>query len=324
MRTKPKHPLYLGGFLCLLLQGQQARTQQIIEGIAAHVGDDVVLLSDVQKRLVRLAQLPNASKMTKAGKEEMALSSLIDDKLVAQEVRRLKIDVSETEIDDVVSRMSTQNKMDPVQFKEALRMQGMTMDQYREQIRNQLIKMRLVQSKVKNDVQIPEEDVRALYWERARAVDGTFKLRTSHILFKLAPGASAEEEAQAHEKIEIVRKELKAGSSFADLAQKYSEGPSASRGGDLGVFGRGQMVASFENAAYTATIGEMTGPVRTPFGLHLIWVVEKVPVEKGVYEKMAAQLRQELTNREIERLFRNYIKGLRSKTWISHRAKTSK
>ncbi len=296
-----------------------ASAGEIIEGIVAHVGNEVVLLSDVKKRVARMEQSPNASQMSLEEKEALALSSLIDDRLVAQEVKRLKIDVSEAEVDGVVKRMGAQNQMNPAQFQQALEMQGITMKQYRQQIKDQLIKMRLVQSKVKNEVQIPDEDVRALYRERTRMTEGVYKLRASHILFKLEPGASAEEENRANDKVQKVLAELAAGAAFDAMAKQYSEGPSAPQGGDLGFFGPGQMVPAFEKAAYAAEVKTVTGPVRTPFGMHLIWVADKLPMEKESYEKVAPVLRQELTNREMERLFRSYINNLREKSWISRR-----
>lgn len=323
MNTKWTPRLTLLALLCCFT-ATALNAGEIIEGIAAHVGKDVVLLSDVQKRLARMAKMPNASKLSDEEKHAMALETLIDDLLVSQEVKRLKIDVSEAEIDGVVSRMGAQNKMDPMQFQQALQMQGITLTQYRKQIRDQLIKMRLVQSKVKNEVQISDEDVRALYLERARSVEGTYQLRASHILFKLEPDATPERTELVDRKVQQVLAALAAGASFEAMARQYSEGPSASRGGDLGVFGPGQMVPTFEKAAYEAQLNAVAGPVRTPFGMHLIWVAEKLPVEKETYEKMAPALREELTNREMERLFRSYISNLRSKTWINRQVASVK
>jgi peptidyl-prolyl cis-trans isomerase C len=84
------------------------------------------------------------------------------------------------------------------------------------------------------------------------------KIRASHIL--------VEKQSQALKALE----ELKAGADFRELARKYSICPSAKRGGDLGQFDRGQMVREFEQAAFTLRIGEVSGPVRTKFGYHII------------------------------------------------------
>ena len=316
-RTLKKHSKRLGAllitFLCL---PSVSWSDKVIEQIVAHVGAQVILLSDVQARLVRMDKMPQFENLSSAEKENACLESLIDEHLVAQEVQRLKIDVSPEEVDGVVQRMRTQNRMNEFQFEQALMSQGMNLEQYREQIKKQLIKMRLVQTKVKNQVQIPEEDIRALYLQRTRDQEGAFELKASHILIKLAPGASEAEVLGAQVKVKQAQEALQK-LTFVQAAQQYSEGPSGPSGGALGVFGRGQMVPAFEKAAFEAPVGEVVGPVRTAFGYHLIWVQERVAAVVPAYESVLPALRQELTDREMERLFYNYIKGLRQKSWIS-------
>ena len=84
------------------------------------------------------------------------------------------------------------------------------------------------------------------------------KIRASHIL--------VDKQSQALQVLE----ELKAGRGFEELARKYSTCPSAKRGGDLGFFGRGQMVKEFERAAFALRVGEVSSPVKTQFGYHII------------------------------------------------------
>ncbi|MEM0343111.1 MAG: peptidylprolyl isomerase [Thermoplasmata archaeon] len=89
------------------------------------------------------------------------------------------------------------------------------------------------------------------------------QVRASHIL------VSTEEEAK-----ELMAK-LRAGADFAELARKHSECPSGRRGGDLGWFGKGQMVKEFEKAAFDGAKGSVVGPVKTEFGWHLIKVTDQ-------------------------------------------------
>jgi peptidyl-prolyl cis-trans isomerase C len=84
------------------------------------------------------------------------------------------------------------------------------------------------------------------------------------------------------------------------------------------------MVPAFEKAAFEAPVGQVVGPVRTAFGYHLIWVQERVAAVVPSYESVLPALRQELTDREMERLFYNYIKGLRQRSWISKTADLKK
>ena len=244
--------------MCLPSGNAWCLSQEVIEQIQAHVGSDVVLYSDVQKRLSQMEKMPQFAKLTPVEKETICLDSLIDERLVSQEVRRLNIDVSDKEIDGVVERMQAQNRMDAFQFEQALMSQGMNLKQYRKQIKKQLIKMRLVQTKVKNQVQIPEEDIRALYLERHRLEADSFDIRASHILVKLAPGGSDSEEATAQAKIWKLKKPFK-----RFLLQK----PLKSTVKDprvlmvvLLVFLVGQNGAGLEAAAFAAPVGKLSDP----------------------------------------------------------------
>jgi peptidyl-prolyl cis-trans isomerase D len=96
------------------------------------------------------------------------------------------------------------------------------------------------------------------------------QVKARHILIKVAPEASAEEIEKARSEILDILKQVKSGSDFAELAKKFSQGPSNSSGGDLGWFGHGSMVKAFEDAAFALKPGEVSEPVRTRFGFHLI------------------------------------------------------
>jgi peptidyl-prolyl cis-trans isomerase D len=117
--------------------------------------------------------------------------------------------------------------------------------------------------------------------------------RASHILIKLAPDADEATRKAAHEKAEKILAEVKAApEQFAELAKKYSQDTgSAAQGGDLGLFGRGMMVKSFEDAAFALKAGETSGIVETEFGLHIIRVTEIQP-ERA---RPLAEVRNELT-----------------------------
>ena len=103
------------------------------------------------------------------------------------------------------------------------------------------------------------------------------QIKARHILIKVAPEASAEEIEKARGEILELFKKVKSGSDFAELAKKFSQGPSNSMGGDLGWFGHGSMVKAFEDAAFALKPGEVSEPVRTRFGFHLIKVEDYKP-----------------------------------------------
>ncbi|MDZ7761006.1 MAG: SurA N-terminal domain-containing protein [Desulfovermiculus sp.] len=119
------------------------------------------------------------------------------------------------------------------------------------------------------------EEIEAYYQDHQEEFTRPEQVKAGHILIRVADNASQEEEEEAKQEIEEAAKRLDEGADFDQLAQEVSEGPSAERGGDLGWFGRNSMVQEFEEVAFDLQPGEISQPVRTQFGYHLIQVTDK-------------------------------------------------
>jgi peptidyl-prolyl cis-trans isomerase D len=146
--------------------------------------------------------------------------------------------------------------------------------------------------RLQQGIEVSPADARAYYDSHSADFDQPEQVRARHILLKVDDKRSAEE---AQRQIDALRKRLAAGEDFAILAAGASEDPaSAQRGGELGFFGRGQMVPEFEAAAFAAQPGEIVGPVKTSFGFHLIQVEEKRAGGTRPFEEMAPQIENRL------------------------------
>ncbi|WP_045217039.1 SurA N-terminal domain-containing protein [Desulfonatronovibrio magnus] len=120
------------------------------------------------------------------------------------------------------------------------------------------------------------------------------EVRASHILVTLAQDASQDEQDEAKEKITAISARLQDGEDFAELAMEHSQCPSASQGGDLGTFGRGRMVPEFEDAVFNLEAGEISEPVKTQFGWHIIKLHEYIPEGTQELDEVRASIRMEL------------------------------
>ena len=140
------------------------------------------------------------------------------------------------------------------------------------------------------DVKVTEDDLKAYYNAHNDAYRVPEKIHARHILFRLPPKPTKAQVAEAKKKAEKVEKLAKAGKDFAELAKKYSEGPTAKKGGDLGFFARGAMVKPFEKAAFSLKKGEISGLVRTQFGFHIIQVVEKQAARVKPFEEVRGEI----------------------------------
>ena len=143
---------------------------------------------------------------------------------------------------------------------------------------------------------LTDEKINNYYEDKIGMFKQKEQVRARHILFKLEEAASKEDEKRVKEKALSALKEAQEGKDFADLAKKHSEGPTGKDGGDLGYFFRGQMVKPFEEAAFKMKKGEISAPVRTSFGYHIIKIEDK----KTARIKPLAEVRDQIKKLIIE------------------------
>ena len=193
---------------------------------------------------------------------------------------------------------------------------GVTETIIRKQLEKGLAIDELLKAKRVKDIEVTDEESRKYYDEHQDQFKQSEQVKASHILIKVEPTASDEQKAEARKKIEAVQGKLKKGDDFAVVAKEYSEGPSKSRGGDLGFFGRGQMVKPFEDAAFTMDVEEVSGVVETKFGYHIIKVSEKKPASTSSYSEVKDQLQQHLKQQKTRQAVEAYVEELRKKAKI--------
>jgi peptidyl-prolyl cis-trans isomerase D len=154
------------------------------------------------------------------------------------------------------------------------------------------------------DIQVTEDAVRERYQEHAADFTTPEERHVRHILVQVPSDASPEKVETAEKKAEDILARIRKGESFAELAKKYSQDPgSAKEGGDLGFFGRGVMDKAFEKAAFALKVGEVSDPVRTTFGFHLIKLVGIRGGERKPFEQVRAQLEHDLKRQKAEDKF---------------------
>lgn len=170
-----------------------------------------------------------------------------------------------------------------------------TVKEQLENLKKQLVIQEYLRS-IMDDI-VPEKDVRKEYNVLKEKFVGKEEVKASHIL--------VETEAEAKELL----KQLKDGADFAELAQEKSlDTASGTRGGDLGYFSKDRMVPSFAEAAFKAKKGEVTGPVETDFGWHVLKVEDRRPMEAPKYEEVRERIQQTMANDAIERYLNDLVK----------------
>ena len=162
-------------------------------------------------------------------------------------------------------------------------------------------------AEVMNKVTVDEAEVKAYFDKHPSQFQRETKVRASHILVE------REDEAKR------IKDEIMAGKAFEIAAEEYSTCPSKERGGDLGYFGKGQMVPEFEKAAFEGKVGDLTGPVKTQFGYHLIWIADRKTEEAAEFSDIKGQLAQKLLQQKKQEAYLQAVKDLEAKYGVERK-----
>jgi peptidyl-prolyl cis-trans isomerase C len=230
----------------------------------AKVGGETITVDEFEAALSSLPEYTQ-KRMNTTEQKRKHLEKMIDEVLLLQEAEKRKLDQDE-EIRAKVDRY-----------------------------RNRLITEKLYREIASERSKVGDEEILAYYQEHKDRFQQKERIRARQILILLPPNAGPEKEAAAKRKAQEALKRVKAGEDFAVLAKEYSEGPAASRGGDLGYFSRGRMVPEFEEIAFSLKdVGDESDLVRTKFGFHIIELTGRQPAQELSLEEVKDRIVRQL------------------------------
>ncbi len=274
--------------LCLLIfsnvvYSQAEKSKSVIDGVAAIVADNIILKSELAQ-IVNLTAMqqninPNQNMELYQRLQMQVLQSLIDQKVVLELAERdtniivkdKEVDIAlETQINNILAQAGSEEN--------AEKMLGESLRDFKREywydIRERLYADKFQQSKLQG-VSVNRTDVESFYNTYKDSLPFfPPKIKLRHILLPLKPGEKSINTTLAL--LDSLRDEVYAGADFSEFAKLYSQDPgSKNRGGDLGFTRRGSLVSEFEEVAFTLDIGEISKPVKTAFGYHIIQPLEK-------------------------------------------------
>jgi peptidyl-prolyl cis-trans isomerase SurA len=253
---------------------------------------------------------------------------------VSKEVETQGLKAKDEEVNSYIDRIKAQSNLTDEQMKEALAKQGFTMESYRKQVAEEIERAMLINREIGSRVNVTPQDVERYYKEHGdsipvsdistsdeAAASSEEQVHVRHIFLPLSPAASPEEEKEALQQIEDIRKRTLAGEDFAALAVAHSRGPGADQGGDLGFFKRGQMAKEIDDVAFSLKPGEVSQPFRNNAGVHLIKVEERTapaavssaapaPGKKSngsIDPAVAEQIKQKLYNEALRQRYERWF-----------------
>ncbi len=294
-----------------------AEKGDIIERIIAVVNGEALLLSELRQRaapfLPRLMQAPDLQRMTLMTQlYDELLTQIIDERLLEQESRKLSVSVTTVDVDRAVDNVKRQSGLEGTAFWDAVRAQGFEEDQYKSDVRRQLLRLKVVNQKVRSRINITEEDVRRKYDEMLRAARKSAKFLVSHVFIAVEAG-SATKLSQAKAEAEAIRAQL-TPDNFNEVVGKVG-------GGDLGWVQQQDLPEALSNALLELEPKQISLPVRGPAGIHIFYLRERKEGGEAVpgYDSAKNDLYRSMVDQAMAKQEVAFLEELRKQSLISRR-----
>lgn len=310
----------------------------VVDKIIAVVNDDVVTLGEfnaafdpVLKNIEANYKGPDKGALINQYREAI-LKRLVDNLLIEQEAKKLgkNIAIKDEEIMEVVRDMIAKKNSNMEEFKNNLVSEGTSFESLKKEIKSQLLRVKLLRWEIKSKVMVSDEEIGAFYDKNRQDYEGKEAVRLKLIFLafpakiegktKTSIKADLKADIKARAKIKAEAEELRrralAGEQFEVLAAKYSQGPGAAQGGDIGFVEKGTIIAAVDSVAFKLEMGQVSEVIESNLGFHIIKAVDK----KGAGLKPITVVREEIKTKiedeKLEKKYEEWITSIRTKSFI--------
>ncbi|MDF1591091.1 MAG: SurA N-terminal domain-containing protein [Desulfobacterales bacterium] len=316
--------MYMGFFVWVGVVGiATVHGAEIVDRIVAVVNDDIITLNDLDHALKPyMSQIKSMGYTAETGSDVPAklrkdiLNRLIDQKLTDQEIKKARLAVSEAEVDSAVERIKEKNLYSDADFRKALAEEGLSLEEFRKNMKEQILRSRLVNREVKSKIVVTEQDVKAYYEAHSEEFgrEQTYHLR--NIIMRLPRMAGEAEKQDALKRMAGVLEKLNNGESFEHLARQYSESNLSAEGGDLGFFKLEALSPQLQEALKDLDAGNFTPVIETDQGFQIFYIQEIRKAPGKPLTEVAAEIQEKLYNEIVEKKFNQWLGELRNRSHI--------
>jgi peptidyl-prolyl cis-trans isomerase C len=288
-----------------------------LPNVVARVNGETITKADLEK-MVQNVERNAGGPVPKERRDEIyraLLDRLVGYKLLLQETKARKLAIPDADVNARITQLRAQFPTEDA-FNQQLAQQHITMDQLKADARENMVVQKLIEA-VSANVSVKPEEIEAFYKNNPENFQQPERVRASHILIQVAKDADAATKVKAKAKAEDLLKQARAGKDFAELARQNSQDPgSAPSGGDLGFFGKGQMVPQFDQVVFSQKPGTISNVVETDFGYHIIKVIEKQPPKAVPFEEAKPRIQMYLTDQAKQHETDTFVNGLKAKSKV--------
>jgi peptidyl-prolyl cis-trans isomerase SurA len=291
----------------------------VVEDVVARVNDQIITRSEYERaeqQLMEQAKQDNVPEVEAEAKLHDLLRDMIDQQLLLSKGKELGI-TGDAETMRRMDDIRKQNHLDSMEaLQKAAEQQGVSFEDFRQQIRNQVISNQVVQQEVGSHLNLTQGEVQKYYAAHGKDFEVPEQVHLSEILIPTPDNATDAQVASAQQKADEVEAKLKGGATFADTAKASSGGPTASAGGDLGDFKRGSLGDVLEKATFSLPTGGYTDPIRTRQGFVILKVDNHQQAGIPPLADVERQVEEAIYFSQLQPALRSYLTKAREEAYI--------
>ena len=253
-----------------------------------------------------------------AEEEKITAKKLIENEieraLLLQKGNEINALVSDEALDKKLRKVKSSFKSDSI-FEHELKNRKLTLDQYKKELKIDLLMQQVIDREIEPNIKVSEKDIQSFYEKNKDEFITEKKVRASVILIKAKQGDTKAEKS-ARQKIESILEDIKNGSSFSEMATKYSQDSLAPKGGDLGYFAKNQIFGAFSERAFNMKVNEVSPVFKTGLGLHLLKLTDLKEGKMMPLDRAKTRIEKILRKNKVGNATRNYVEKLKQKSKI--------
>lgn len=292
---------------------------ETLDRIVATVNGDIILYSELQQNIHFLEKISPEIKTSDPARqaqiERDILKQMIQDKLTQEEIKRLKITVSQREVDAAIENIKAENRVSDAQLQALIQQEGQTIDQFRDNIRKQIERTRLMERALKSKIVITDQQIDE-YLQSAKGMSK--ELRRIGVIFIPAQEEKGSRRTQDPEQLAMkIYGQLKDGADFSSLAKEHSKGPAANDGGDIGFISLEELAPPIAAAVRGIRVNEITDVIKSGGGYYIVKLLEvKQEKQDAADSDVREKVRRQLYQQELNRRFEEWVRDLESRAFI--------
>lgn len=283
---------------------------EIVDRIVAIVNDDIITLKDLEKyiKIEKYGKYVSINEYLRNIKLKERLDFFIDDLLIRQQAKKLKIEVTDKDVELIIENIKKQHLITDAQLREQLKKENISYEDFFNGIKINQLKNRVIGTVISSEILVTEEMLKDYYNKHLDEFrDQEYRLK--HIFI-------SNEKKDANKIALNIYKLLQEGKSFEDLAREYSDDPTASQGGDLGFVKKDDLIPELRDALNVIIPGTYTHVIKTGYGFHILKLVEEKKGHVIPFEQVKEKIHERIVQTESEKRYKEFIEKLRKSSYI--------